>query len=195
MTMAADPIPTTSPRGSNPQWAAFGSRPVPDDLLRQIERFLYWEAFLLDERRYHEWLELFTDDVHYWMPVRRDKPKTGSLTEFATESELAFFDENKDTLTRRIAKLGTGMAWAEEPPSRTRHVVSNVLADWGETGGEVHVSSNFIVYRTRLETKQDLLVGRRDDVLRPADGTWSIAGRTILLDQTVLSADNLSLFF
>jgi biphenyl 2,3-dioxygenase beta subunit len=173
----------------------FGSRPVPDDVLRGIERFLYWEALLLDDRRYEEWLELFTDDVHYWMPVRRDKPKTANLTEFAANDELAFFDENKDTLTRRIAKLGTGMAWAEEPPSRTRHVVSNVLADWGESDAEAIVCSNFAVYRTRLETKQDLLFGRRDDILRRVDGSWKIARRKILLDQTVLSADNLSLFF
>src|SRR6266511_3422852 len=127
---------------------------VPDDVLRSIERFLYWEALLLDERRYEEWVELFTDDVHYWMPVRRDKPRGGSVGEFAAEDELAFLDETKDTLTRRVAKLATGMAWAEEPPSRTCHVVTNILPDDGDSEGEVRISSNFVLYRTRLETKQ-----------------------------------------
>ena len=175
--------------------SAVGSRPVADDLLRQVERFLYWEALLLDERRYEEWVALFTDDVHYWMPVRRDKPRRPGVGEFAQEHELAFFDETKDTLTRRVAKLATGLAWAEEPPSRTRHVISNVLADYGAPESEVLVSSNFVVYRTRLETKQDLFFGRRDDLLRRDGESWKIARRKILLDQTVLSADNLSLFF
>lgn len=175
--------------------STFGSRPVPDDVLRSIERFLILEALLLDERRYEEWVDLFADDLHYWMPVRRDKPKTANVGEFAAEDELAFFDETKDTMTRRVAKLRTGMAWAEEPPSRTRHVVSNVLADWGENEAEALVSSYFVVYRTRLETKQDLFFGQRQDVLRPIDRSWRIARRKILLDQTVLASDNLSIFF
>ena len=87
------------------------------------------------------------------------------------------------------------MAWAEEPPSRTRHVVSNVLADWSEAQSEALVSSYFVVYRTRLETKQDLFFGRREDRLRQVDGSWKITRRKILLDQTVLMSDNLSIFF
>ena len=39
-------------------------------LIREVEQFLYHEARLLDERRLHEWLDLLTDDVRYWMPVR-----------------------------------------------------------------------------------------------------------------------------
>jgi 3-phenylpropionate/cinnamic acid dioxygenase small subunit len=59
----------------------------------------------------------------------------------------------------------------------------------------VQVYCNFIVYRTRLETKEDLFVGRREDLLRKENDSWKIAGRKIFLDQTVLFADNLSIFF
>jgi biphenyl 2,3-dioxygenase beta subunit len=168
---------------------------VGDPTLRQIERFLYREALLLDERRYEEWVDLFADDAHYWMPVRRDKSRTPGIEEFARQDELAFFDETKDTLERRVAKIGTGMAWAEEPPSRTRHLITNVDAEEGDSDAELRVYSNFIVYRTRLESKQDLFVGRREDLLRQHGDSWKIARRKILLDMTVLFADNLSIFF
>lgn len=170
-------------------------RAVADPVLRTIERFLYREALLLDERRFEEWMELFADDVHYWMPVRRDNPQTPGGSEFAGPGELAFFDDTKDTLVRRVAKIRTGLAWAEEPPSRTRHLITNIDADEGGADAEVHAYSNFIVYRTRLETKQDLFVGRREDVLRRDGDSWRIARRKILLDMTVLFADNLSIFF
>ncbi len=170
-------------------------KPVDDAVRRHIERFLYREALLLDERRFDEWLTLFTEDAHYWMPVRRDKPRKAGDDEFTTESELAFFDETKDSLTRRVAKLATGLAWAEEPPSRTRHLITNVDADEGDTAAEVVVGSNFIVYRTRLESKQDLFVGRREDTLRRSSDSWQIARRKIMLDMTVIFADNMSIFF
>ncbi|HWM76977.1 MAG TPA: aromatic-ring-hydroxylating dioxygenase subunit beta, partial [Methylomirabilota bacterium] len=52
------------------------SSPLDRLLLKQeIESFLYREADLLDERRYEEWLELFTEDAHYWMPLRRNVPR------------------------------------------------------------------------------------------------------------------------
>ena len=170
-------------------------RPVADRVLRQVERFLYREALLLDERRFEEWVELFTDDAHYWMPVRMDKPKRLGAEEFAGKGELAFFDETKDTLERRVARLATGLAWAEEPPSRTRHLITNIDVEEGDAESQVFAGSNFIVYRTRLETKQDLFVGRREDVLRRDGDSWKIARRKILLDMTVLFADNLSIFF
>ena len=117
------------------------------------------------------------------------------MEEFATETELAFLDETKDTLRQRVAKLATGVAWAEEPPSRTRHVITNIEAEEGGSDTEIFVSSYFMVYRTRLETKQDLFVGRREDILRQEAGSFRIARRKILLDMTVLLSDNISIFF
>jgi 3-phenylpropionate/cinnamic acid dioxygenase small subunit len=180
---------------------------VRAELLREIEQFLYREARLLDERRFEAWLALFTDDVRYWMPVRSTRyprrskaiaildPHRYEEEELAKESDLAIFDESKETLGRRVARLDTGMAWAEDPPSRTRHTVSNVEVEPGETEAALKVYSNFIVYRSRGETEQDFYVGARRDTLRNVDGAWKIARRTIILDQNVLLAKNVSIFF
>jgi biphenyl 2,3-dioxygenase beta subunit len=151
---------------------------------------------LLDERRFEEWLDLFTDDVVYWMPERVNPPVKSTLADTISKpGELALFEETKQTLSTRVARLRTGMAWAEEPPSRTRHLITNMEVEPGEGEGEVKVHSNFVLYRTQLEHDEDIFVGCRDDVLRRVDSGWKIARRTILLDQAVLSAKNLSVFF
>src|SRR5262249_49290234 len=129
------------------------------DVIREIEQFLYREARLLDERRFHEWLDLFTDDVRYWMTSRPNRyPKSSKAlaildparyneNDLAAEDELAILDESKETLTARVARLGTGMAWAEDPPSRTRHMITNIEVERGGADTELTVYSNFIVYR------------------------------------------------
>jgi 3-phenylpropionate/cinnamic acid dioxygenase small subunit len=177
------------------------------EVIREVEQFLYREARLLDERRFHEWLELFTDDVRYWMPGRNNRyPKASKAIvmldpdryieeELTKEDELAILDETKETLDRRIARLETGMAWAEDPPSRTRHIITNIEVELGDAASELKVSSNFMVYRSRSETEQDFYIGARQDVLRQVDGAWKIARRKIILDQNVLLAKNVSIFF
>ena len=81
------------------------------------------------------------------------------------------------------------MAWAEDPPSRTRHVIANVEVAPGDGASELKVYSNFIVYRSRAEREEDFYVGGRQDVLRRVDGAWKIARRKLTLDQNVLSAE------
>jgi 3-phenylpropionate/cinnamic acid dioxygenase small subunit len=99
------------------------------------------------------------------------------------------------TLEGRVARLDTGMAWGEDPPSRTRHMITNVEVEAGDTPAELKVYSNFLVYRTRAETEQDLYVGARQDVLRRVGGSWKIAHRKAVLDQNVLLPKNVSVFF
>ena len=178
-----------------------------DELLRAVEQFLYREARLLDERRFHAWLELLTDDIRYWMPVRTSRyPKRSRAivildeeryveAELAQAGELALLDETKQSLSMRIARLDTGMAWAEDPPSRTRHLIMNIEVEAGDTDAELTVYSNFLVYRTRGESEQDFFVGRREDILRNVAGAWKIARRKIVLDQNVLLPKNISIFF
>jgi 3-phenylpropionate/trans-cinnamate dioxygenase subunit beta len=103
--------------------------------------------------------------------------------------------ETQETLGRCIARLETGMAWAEDPPSRTRHMLSDIEVEPGDAASEVKVYTNCLVYRSRSETEQDFYVGARQDVLRHVDGAWKIARRKIILDQTVLLAKNVSIFF
>jgi 3-phenylpropionate/cinnamic acid dioxygenase small subunit len=168
---------------------------VNADLLREVEQFLYWEARLLDERRFEEWVALFADDVHYWMPSRTTRLRKDLDHELSAEGEVHFLDENKSTLNGRVARLYTGQAWAEEPPSRTQHLISNVSVEEADRPGEYRVFSNFLVYRNRLETEEDFFVGTREDVLRRVDSCFRIARRKIVLAQNVLSAKNLSIFF
>jgi 3-phenylpropionate/cinnamic acid dioxygenase small subunit len=112
--------------------------------------------------------------------------------------DVNWFDEGKDTLTRRVKQIRTGVHWAEQPPSRICHMVSNVQllgAPDGPSAAEVAVKSRFLIYRNRVETETDLLVGKREDLLRRVDGDWRIARRKIILDQRVLLVKNLTFFF
>ena len=165
----------------------------------EAEEFLCYEAQVLDERRYSDWLSLLTDDIHYWMPIRRTTTAREIDKEFTRPGDMAFFDENMDSLQMRVARLSQGRAWAEDPPSRTRHFFSNVRvqAVHGQAteGQEVTVLCNFCVYRSRLNTEEDRWVGRREDTLRRADGQFKLARRHLFLDQTLILAQNMSTFF
>jgi 3-phenylpropionate/cinnamic acid dioxygenase small subunit len=164
-------------------------------LKQEVEDFLYHEAELLDERRYEEWLDLFTDDVQYWMPMRRNVPADEPEREYTRAGlDVNWFDEGKDTLTRRVKQIRTGVHWAEQPPSRICHMVSNVQI-LEHRADEVVVKSRFLLYRNRVETETDFLVGKREDLLRRVNGAFQIARRKILLDQSVLLAKNLTFFF
>lgn len=158
----------------------------------EIVEFLYREAELLDDNQFAEWLNILTEDIHYVMPVR--------TTQFRAKGDgfqdVAFFEENYVSLRTRVKRLETEFAWAETPPSRTRHFITNVLAEPAEKAGEFLVRSSFMVARTRSEQGYQLFTGRRQDVLRRSDnGDLKVAERRILIDQTVLSGSNLSIFF
>ena len=166
----------------------------------EIEQFLYQEAELLDERQFEEWLDLLAEDIRYWMPMRRNV-KFGELDrEFTREGQdISWFDEGKDTLVRRVNQILTGVHWAEEPLSRICHSVSNVQILKATPSmpqpTEVTVKCRFLIYRNRVQTETDFLVGKREEVLRSVNGQWKIAQRKIILDQNVLLAKNLTFFF
>jgi 3-phenylpropionate/cinnamic acid dioxygenase small subunit len=169
-------------------------------LTHEITEFLYAEAELLDERRYDEWLALLSEDIRYWMPMRRNVKYDDTTREFTREGEdISWFDEGKDTLARRVRQIQTGIHWAEEPRSRITHMVSNVqlleVAADTVVPREVSVKSRFLIYRNRVETETDLLVGKREDTLRRHGSGWLIARRRIILDQNVLLTKNLTFFF
>ena len=166
----------------------------------EVEQFYYEEAALLDSHRYRLWFELFTEDTHYFMPLRRTMSRRELSKEFTKPGEMAFFDDDHGLLGDRVTKLETGTAWAEDPPSRTRHIVTNVRVvsqsgDVLEHGSELQIESNFLLYRTRLKSEEDQWIGRRADTLRITADGFRIARRHIFLDQTLLLSGNLSNFF
>ena len=173
-------------------------------LYLSVQQFLFWEARLLDERRFDEWLALFSDDSLYWMPVRHNRlresmdEKWEPSKEIEDESGLGYFEDNKSRLTRRVGRLKTGMAWAEDPPSRTRHFISNIETRPGNDDVDLIVQSNFLVYRSRnegLDQDEDYFVGAREDWLRVEGNSYQIARRKIVPDFVVINAQNLSIFF
>lgn len=171
------------------------------ELKHQAEEFLYEEAELLDQRRFNEWLDLFTDDLVYFMPIRRNvKFGEHETRENTREGEdISWFEEDKATLSKRVAQIETGVHWAEEPLSRVCHMVSNVqlveTRPTVEDASELVVRSRFLIYQNRIETESYFFVGKRTDLLRLEKGRWKNSRREIILDQNVLLAKNLTVFF
>lgn len=169
-------------------------------LLHEVQELYRYEADLLDFRQFSAWLDLLTEDIHYFMPIAYNVKYGHWDMEYSKPgTDMAWFDEGKITLTARVRQIETGIHWAEEPSSRVSHIISNVrIVDARpsvEEAEELDTTSRFFMYRNRLETEQDFMVGKRLDMLRKVDGEWKIAKRTVLLDQNVLLAKNLTLFF
>jgi 3-phenylpropionate/cinnamic acid dioxygenase small subunit len=164
-------------------------------LIRSIEEFLYLEAQLIDERRFEEWLDLLAEDVRYWMPITRNvQQQQADRAETREREDVNWFDEGKETLRLRVQQIRTGVHWAEEPASRTCHCVTNVQLE-AVASEKVSVSSRFLVYRNRGTTEVDLFAGKRHDVLARTGEGFLLRHRKIVLDQNVLLAKNLTIFF
>ncbi len=174
-----------------------GGFPVADKglpyllLAQEVHEFLCAEADLLDERRYDEWLELLTDDIAYWVPLRRNVEFGRRDAENSRQGrDMNWFDEGKSTLRLRIRQITSGVHWAEEPPPRVSRIISNVHAIRAAPSlaepEEVSVRYRILIYRNRLEDSTDIFAGKREDVLRKVEGRWKIRKRTMLLDQSVL---------
>src|SRR5215472_12781395 len=170
-------------------------------LKADIEDFYYHEADLLDDRRFRDWLDLLTDDITYFMPIRRNvKFGQHAARENTKRGEgISWFDEDKWTLTKRVEQILTGVHYAEEPLSRITHMVTNVQIKGARPSVDdaqgVTVGSRFLVYQNRVEYETFTFVGRRTDELRRVGSSWQIARREIILEQNVLLAKNLSIFF
>lgn len=150
---------------------------VSADTDRRIEKFLYYEALLLDESRFDEWLDLVSDSVTYSAPIVETLEHTSSESVFA-EGRLCIFEDNKSTLVKRIEKLKTDYAHSEQPRSRVRHLISNVLVT-GAQGDRFEVRSNFLVFQSRMEASETLFAGSRRDVLSQAGNGFIIQSREI----------------
>jgi 3-phenylpropionate/cinnamic acid dioxygenase small subunit len=162
------------------------------DTYDRAVQFLYYEADLLDTGRFDEWLELFSDDIEYRMPVRTTRSRAAGP---GFEDAMDFFTEDSASLAMRVRRLDTEFAWAEDPPSRTRRFVTNIRVE-SAGDGELDATSNVLIFRTRGDSAApEMFSCRRSDVLRDRGERLVIARRTIYLDQTVLGGYNLSIFF
>ena len=160
----------------------------------RVEQFYTAEAELLDSRQFDAWLDILAEDIRYWMPVTCNREKGKWQEEYTREGvDLNWFDEGKFELEQRVRQIETGLHWAEEPISRTSHMFSNLHVR--DNGQDLATRCRFLVYRNRTETETDFFVGKRSDTLRRTGTTFKISSRQIYLDQSVLLAKNLTLFF
>ncbi|MBZ3900422.1 aromatic-ring-hydroxylating dioxygenase subunit beta [Streptomyces griseiscabiei] len=174
-----------------------GSGVTVERLLLQyeIEQFLYHEADLLTRHELDAWLELFTDDLRYYMPIRRNHSSRDPET-IEDDGALAVIDDDKSFLAERIAKIHTGKAWADDPLARVRHLVTNVVVGEADPEtGEITVDSYLLINRNRLEDEQDSFVCGRTDRLRRTPDGLRISRRRIMLDQSVILSKNMSVMF
>lgn len=167
----------------------------------EVEQLYYQEAMLLDQGRYTDWLDMLADDLRYWMPVVTNRLRRQQALSVAKPGETAYYDETKASLAWRIRRFESGLAWAEDPPSRTRHLVTNVMVSAPDphepthAAGDLVAQSNFLVYRNRLQHETGILAGGRVDLLRRTDEGLKVCRRTVLLEANVLHQKNISTFF
>lgn len=165
---------------------------APSDEYYRLQRFMFYEARLLNEERYQEWLSLLTDDVHYWMPnIELFYRKNSSIS--YSVGDIAHFDDDKDTLQLRVNRFGTGLAWPEDPPTRRSLAIGN-LEVFLKNDFEYYVYSTFSLYRSKLLGDAHLLHGRREDIVRKVDNSLKISKRVILLTDSTLTCKNLNVF-
>ena len=159
---------------------------------QDIQEFMFREALALDERRFRDWLEFLSEDITYDVPLRVVRE---GLAEWELSPNGRIFQDNKQTLEVRVRRLETDFAWAEQPPSRTRHYVTNVLVDASEQDGDYEVSSYCLIYRSRGDSIEPNFVSVfRKDLVRKTSEGYEIARRWAAIDQAVINAHNLSIF-
>jgi ethylbenzene dioxygenase subunit beta len=159
----------------------------------EVVDWLDTEAELLDDGFEARWLEeMVSREVVYQLPLRQ----TVERARGAGFEEHAFhLDETYGSLASRVARNQTPYAWAEDPPSRVRHFVTNVRVAESDDG-LVAVRSNLLIMRTRQEmTQPQVFAGERRDLLRREESVLRLYRRTIRLDLTVIGTHNLAIFF
>lgn len=177
-----------------------------DALLRQlllkesVVDFYNREADLLDRRELTAWLDLFTEDTSYVVPLQRNVKYGDWEREVGMGPlDVAWIADTKETLSQRVEQIQTGVHWAEEPLSRALHLVANVRVLSHSGGGsapeEVSTRARVLVYRNRVERETDFFVCMREDTLRRTGDDWQIAKRVTFIEQNVLLSKNLTLFF
>lgn len=142
-----------------------------------VEDFLYAEAALLDEWRLREWLALTTEDATYEVP-------STDVPDGNPQDTLFIIADNADRLRMRVDQLLGKSAWAENPPSRTRRMISNVRIRSVEDD-TLRVTANFVVYRMR-SGHIDTYIGRYEYTLAHRDGELKIRHRKAILDLEAL---------
>ncbi|MDB5869644.1 MAG: ring hydroxylating beta subunit [Polaromonas sp.] len=167
--------------------------PIGSPIYNQVLEFLYEEACMLDEIRLKDWSATLAEDLVYGAPLRQTRPMAHQAA--SVIRTMQHYHDDYRSIMGRIMRLTGKSAWAEDPPSRTRRLVTNVMVRTGDKPGEYAVRSNLLITRSRFNFDEyDLISGERHDVLRQSGETFKLARREIILDQAVLGTPNLAIF-
>ncbi len=132
----------------------------------EIERFIQDEARLLDERRFDDWMGLFADDGVYWVPARPDQENP--------YDEASLFFDDRELMKTRVQRLNHPNIHVQSPPSRTCHIITNIVIEEADPEkGEYVVSSNFMMTEYRLDN-QRVFAGRYEHRLTRQNGSLKI---------------------
>src|ERR671930_1882208 len=155
---------------------------VHGDLYIEIQRFLFREAALLDRRQYDAWLVLMTEDIQYCVTAAVSRDAGASAVDYS------IIDENFVGLKSRIDQISNPrLTRAENPPSMTRRVISNIEAYHGDAPSEFSATSYLLAYRSRSSVPEcAFYVAERQDLLRKSGSDWRLARRCVRLDNLML---------
>jgi benzoate/toluate 1,2-dioxygenase beta subunit len=155
----------------NEPHAALARAALPE--LREIEQFVYREARLLDERRFDEWRDLFTEDGYYWAPTAHDQA--------SPDERVSLFYDTRATMAARISRLDHPDVHAQTPHSHTVHLVSNIEpVRQGADERELTVHAAFFMGEYR-NTEPRWYGGRYEYRLRRIDAELKIARKKVVL--------------
>lgn len=130
---------------------------------RAVEQFLYRQSEILDDRRWDDWLSLFTDDGRYWMPASEEQTDGDGVPNI--------FWEDLDLMKVRIGRINDPQAWSQYPPNRTSHVVSNVIIESEDAKtGDVVARAKFHVVEYRMDTVRYFAGKYRHHLKKTKDG-------------------------
>jgi p-cumate 2,3-dioxygenase subunit beta len=147
-------------------------------LLRlRVEELLWHEVDLLDQWRLDEWLALFTDDAHYYVPPSDVDGDTAD-----PDTSLFYIMDDRNRMNERVIRLKKIGAHSE-PRSKVRHLVSNVRVS--REGSLIKARSSFAVWRSK-DITSDVFVGHYLHELVERDGALLIAKKTCVLDMEAL---------
>ena len=148
------------------------------------EQFLYQEARLLDTGRLEAWLELFTDDATYWVPLEREQKDP-----YETSSII---HDDRTLLELRVKQARHPRAHARLPLARTVHQVGNVVVE--DRGAELRVSSTLQLVEFRNE-KQRVYGALVEHRLRKVNGSYKIAHKRVDLVNSEGELDGIAILF
>ena len=122
----------------------------------EFEIFLIHEARLLDERKFEDWMELFTEKGIYWVPSTVGQPDP--------YNEASLFFDDRELMKTRIERLRHPRIHIQTPPSRTNHMISNVIVEEAEKDKNSYlISSSMLMGEYRLDV-QRFFMGRQQKI-------------------------------